>query len=316
MSPNTLPDISVCLINHRAKDYTLACLRSIFAHTHRASLEVIVVENASLDCSAQAIQREFPQVYLLQNAVPQTFTVNCNLAIRYGTGRYILVLNNDTVIEEGALDLLLQFMDHHPRCGAASAKLFSPDGLAQPVLVRTLSLKRYLYEILVVQNLTVVSTAYRQRISQKRDLQGITQVENLCGACMLVRRSVIEQVGIFDEQYNFYGEDIDWSYRIGRAGWQMYIVPEARILHYGDASLGQIRARAKIEEYKSVCWYFKKHHLDSVAAHLILKVAWLLTASLRLAGYTVLAIGNRPNAKHHAACYVQILRWHIRPERL
>ena len=103
MNPNIPPDISVCLINHRTKDYTLACLRSIFAHTHRASLEVIVVENASPDDSASAIRRDFPQVCLLQNAAPQTFTVNCNQSIRRGTGRYLLMLNNDTVIEEDAL---------------------------------------------------------------------------------------------------------------------------------------------------------------------------------------------------------------------
>ena len=130
-------------------------------------------------------------------------------------------------------------MDRHPQCGAVSAKLLSPDGLAQPVLLRTLSLGRYLHEILVVQNLTVVSQIYRRRISQKRDLRRITQVENLCGACMLVRRSVVELVGSFDEQFNFYAEDIDWSYRIGQAGWQLYIVPEARILHYGDVSSRQ-----------------------------------------------------------------------------
>jgi GT2 family glycosyltransferase len=308
-------DVSVCLINHATTGYTLNCLRSLYANTHAALLEVVLVENASPDDSARIIQQEFPQVQLLLNRTPQTFTVNSNLAIHHSTGRYVLVLNNDTVVHDEAVDLLVRFMDQHPECGAVSAKLQQADGLAQPILIKTPTLGWYVWEIMVVQNLTVVSTAFRRYFARKSDFCANTEVQNLCGACMLVRRAVIDQVGIFDEQYNFYAEDADWSYRINRAGWRMYIVADACITHYGDVSLGRVRARAKIEEYRSIRRFFAKHQLGGTATPLILKGSWLLVAMLRLLGYMLLAALKRTEAKQSVVAYRRILAWHLTPWR-
>ena len=306
-------DVSVCLINHATTSYTLNCLRSLVANTQAVTLEVVVVENASPDDSARIIQQQFPQVQLLQNRTPQTFTVNCNLAIRHSTGRYILILNNDTVVHKGAVDLLVRFMDQHPDCGAVSANLRQADGLAQRVLIKTPTLGWYVWEILVVQNLTVVSTAFRRYFARQSDFQTDTEAHNLCGACMLVRRAVIDQVGIFDEHYNFYAEDVDWSYRIKQASWRMYIVTDARVTHYGDVSLGRVRARAKIEEYKSVRRFFRKYQLGGPATPLILKGSWLLTTVIRLIGYMILATMKRTAAQQSAVAYGRILAWQLMP---
>jgi GT2 family glycosyltransferase len=306
-------DVSVCLINHVTTAYTLNCLRSLFDNTHEAMLEVVLVENASPDESAQIIQQQFPQVQLLQNRTPQTFTVNCNLAIRHSTGRYVLILNNDTIVHDAAVDLLAKFMDQHPECGAVSARLQQADGLVQRILIKTPTLGWYVWEILVVQNLAVMSTAFRRYFARQSDFHANTEVQNLCGACMLVRRAVIDQVGVFDEQYNFYAEDADWSYRIKQANWRMYIVADACITHYGDVSLGRVRARAKLEEYKSIRRFFKKYQPGSAATPLILKGAWLLTAMLRLFGYMLLAALRRAEAKHSAVAYWRILAWHLMP---
>jgi len=126
------PDVSICLINHKTKEYTSSCLRSIFRNTHSVSLEVFVVENASNDDGcAEAVRREFPQVHLLQNLEQQSFTFNSNQAIKRSTGRYVLVLNNDTLVQNGALDILTRFMDQHSECGAATAKLLETDQSVQ-----------------------------------------------------------------------------------------------------------------------------------------------------------------------------------------
>lgn len=310
-----LLDVSICLINHDGCEYTLNCLQSIFEGTHDISLEVFVVENASADGCAEAIRRVFPKVHLLQNSERQSFTVNNNLAIKRSSGRYVLVLNNDTLVQDGALDTLVRFMDQHADCGAAAAKLVHPDGSAQHVYVQPPTLCSYACRTLVIQNLSVVSAAYRKRLSKMCDYQSVTEVRNLTGACMLVRREVLGQVGLFDEGYDFYFEDVDWSYRIGQAGWHLYLVPEARIVHYGGATLDRVRALAKISEYRSVCRFFVKHRIGGQMALPILKVNWVLTSILRLCGYAVLAMSGRENAVQDASAYLQILGWHIWPRR-
>jgi GT2 family glycosyltransferase len=308
-------DVSVCLINHEGREHTLGCLRSILENTHSVTLEVFVVDNASQDGCADAIRRHFPSVHLLQNTERQSFTVNNNLAIKRSSGRYVLVLNNDTLVQDGALDALVRFMDQHTECGAATAKLVQPDGSAQHVYVRPPTLCSYAYRTLVIQNLSVVSAAYRRWLSDMCDYQDITEIENLTGACMFVRREVLGQVGIFDEGYDFYFEDVDWSYRIRQAGWRLYVVPGARIVHYGGATLDKVRVLSKISEYKSASRFFEKHRIGGAVALSAIKADWVLVSLLRLFGYSALALVGRDNAKHDALAYLDILRWHLSPRR-
>ena len=308
-------DVSICMINHKGREHTLSCLRSIFASTHSVSLEVYVVENASNDGCAEAIRQQFPEVHILQNSSARSFTYNNNLAIRHCAGRFVLVLNNDTLLQPGALDILTRFMEQHPDCGAATARLLAPDGSPQPLLSKAPTLCSYAYRLLFLQNLASFSAGWRRRIAGASDYRTPTEVESISGACMFLRREVIDQVGMFDEQFSFYFEDLDWSYRIRQAGWRMYLIPEVRIVHVGGASLRRVRANAKIEEYRSACRYFEKHHVGGIIATPVLKGLWLMTSLLRLCGYSALAMSGQDGRKQDAVAYLQVLKWHVLPRR-
>ena len=311
ISGHSPPDLSVCLINHNACDLTLQCLGSIFSQGDELRVETVLVDNTPGDGCGARVAEEFPGVIIVENPEPASFTVNNNRAIARSSGRYVLVLNNDTIVGPSSLGVLVRFMDEHPACGACSARLMNLDGTVQYVNRRPPTLASYAFRTVVRQNLWEISPRWRQRLAARNDVCKVTPVENLSGACMCLRREVVEQVGGFDEGFNFYFEDCDLGRRIRQAGWQMYIVPDAEIAHLGGASLGRVLVAAKIEEYKSACRFFPKHGVSMPLACVLLKMVWLAAAGVRLPAYVVLAVAHRPGARQNAGAYVRILLWHL-----
>ena len=311
ISGHSPPDVTVCLINHNARELTVQCLESIRQSADSLQVEVVLVDNTPGDGCGALVREQFPDVVVIDNTAPASFTVNNNRAIARSAGRYVLVLNNDTIVKPGALDTLVRFMDAHPECGACSARLTNPDGTAQYVSTGTPTLRSYAYHTLIQQNLSEVSAAWRRLMSARCSHTGPVPVDNLSGACMFLRREVVEQVGGFDEAYNFYFEDCDLSRRIRQAGWQMHIVPDAEIVHFGGASLGRALVAAKIEEYRSACRFFPKHGVGGPLASVFLKTVWLVASGIRLPAYVVLALAGRPGARRNAGAYARILFWHL-----
>jgi hypothetical protein len=193
-------------------------------------------------------------------------------------------------------------MDSHPGCGGCTAKLLNPDGSAQWVITETPTIGSYARQLLVDQNLAEIRGGWRRRLSRKCGFRGITPVRNLTGACMFLRREALEAAGHFDEGYNFYFEDCDLSRRLVQGGWKLFIVPDARIVHRGGATLGEVRATGKIEEYRSAVRFFGGKAAPA------LKTLWLATAGLRAAAYLVLAALGRRKAGREARAYWRVLK--------
>ena len=312
-------DLSICLVNVNARELTLQCLRSIYDYTSGIRFEVIVVDNASTDGSAEQIKRAFPSVQIIRVPQLQGFSSNSNLAIRQGVARYVLVLNNDTTIHDDAFTGLVTFMDEHPACGAAGCQLRNPDGTLQFVSARR---KRNLYTYVCIQ-LLLQETFPKSRLFGREYLPypqyfgPPIEVDVLSGACMVVRREVLETVGLLDEEYYLYCEDIDWSLRIKQAGWQIYYVPHISVTHLGNQTISKTRVRGRIEEYRSLVRYFRKFRaVGSITLAFIrlVRVISLLERML-LWGFLYLHPDKRETARQNIRACWEVIMWHFAREK-
>jgi GT2 family glycosyltransferase len=256
-------DLSIIIVNWNARDLLLACLQSIFTTAEGLALEVFVIDNASTDGSADAVRAAWPPVTVVENADNPGFSTANNQGLRRSRGRYALLLNPDTEVRPGALRTLVAFLDNHPSVGACGAKLLNSDGTIQKSTSRLPSLwtefaDKFCFNVLSRWNLGgYLTRAYAQ-----------TQpVGFATGACLLLRRTALDAVGLLDEDMFMYFEDSDLCARLWAAGWPVYLVPEAEVIHHHGRSASRNRARVTLEHRRSQLRYYRKHHgRGSVAA--------------------------------------------------
>jgi len=272
------PDLTISIISADNLTLLLPCLRSVFASTHRLTLEVFVVDNASTDGTAEAVAAEFPQVKVIRNTRRLGFSTNNNLVLRQGQGRYLMLLNDDTVVLDGALDTLVAFMDDHPEAGAVGSYLLNPDRSLQAAFA---SFPHPVIEAILPATSWTLAKARRQR--------GPFEVDSVCGAAMLVRREVLDQVGVLDTAFDpIYSEEVDWCYRIRQAGWKIYALPQSRVIHYGSVTMNQAVPRKYELLLSHKALFFRKHggKTSAIIYRAILglttacKVAWWTARSL------------------------------------
>lgn len=242
------PDLSVIIVNWNTRQLLLDCLRSLV--TSHLQLEVFVVDNASSDNSVAAVRANFPDVRVIENVVNRGFAAANNQAISQSRGRYVLLLNSDTVVLTGALERLVAFADAHPTVGVVGAQLLNGDGTLQPSWAAFPSL---LSELLG-KNL-------RSRRPYAKIAGGMAYaVDWVGGAALLTRRAAIEQAGLLDEHYFMYSEETDWCYRIKQCGWEICYLPTASVVHFGGQSSRQASLRMKTELYRSKLRFFEQHY--------------------------------------------------------
>jgi len=226
-------DISVVILNFNTKDLTHICLEKLFASDLGSySMEVIVCDNASTDGTDRMVKEHFPHVTVIQNGGNVGFAAGNNPGIRKARGRYVLLLNSDTEVHQDTIATMIAFMDVHPKAGAATCKLVLPDGAMDPACHRGFPTPwnslMYYGKLEKLFPRCKWSSGYHQLY---KDLSIAHEVDSISGAFFLVRREVIDTVGMLDEAYFMYGEDIDWAYRIKRAGWQIWFNPLVTTLH-------------------------------------------------------------------------------------
>jgi GT2 family glycosyltransferase len=216
--------------------------------------ETFVVDNASTDGSAALVRERFPWVRLIENSQNMGFARANNQAIACAAGRYVLLLNSDTVLHPGALSALSSFMDAHPGAGAAGGRLLNPDGSLQESCTPMLTPEREFWRLLFLDAVWP-RAAYPMR---RWDSAAPRPVEVIKGACLILRRAALDQVGLLDESYFLYTEEVDLCYRLAQAGWTCWWVPAAVVTHYGAASTRQAAEAMYAQLYRSKVQFYRK----------------------------------------------------------
>lgn len=256
-----LKDLSIIIVNYNTRQLTLDCLESVYASLSSYSYEVIVVDNASHDGSVEAIREAYPQVRLIANNDNTGFAVANNQGMKITKGRYILLLNSDTIVQQDTLHTMIGFMDRHPEMGASGCKVILPDGSLDKACKRGFPTpSASFYYAFGVSRLFPDRPKFNQYQLGHLSPDDEYPVDCLVGAFMLVRRETIEQVGGLDETFFMYGEDIDWCYRIKEAGWGIFYYPRTYIVHYKGGSARRKPLKITYEFHRAMWVFHRKHY--------------------------------------------------------
>jgi N-acetylglucosaminyl-diphospho-decaprenol L-rhamnosyltransferase len=250
-------DLSVLIVNWNTRDLLLQCLQSIYATVLDITFEVIVVDNASSDGSAQAVKKSFPQAHWIQNPTNLGFASANNQAISISGGRYIVLLNSDTQVRHGVFARAVAFMDCHPEAGIVGGILLNPDGSFQASYNDDPTL---FSELLLCAGVARWLRGKYYPSHSPRESQEAHPVDWVGGACLLARRDVIDQVGLLDPTYFLYSEELDWCSRFRRAGWKVYFLPDLQVIHWGGQSSQAIEERRLYWLTGSRLRFLAKHH--------------------------------------------------------
>lgn len=234
-------DLSLIIVNYNVRDLLVACLESIQKAMRATPLtfEIIIVDNASSDGSQDAVRHGFPSVRLIENSTNVGFAAANNCGLRNAGGRVLVLLNPDTTVPPGALESLTRYLDDHPDTGVVGPRLAYPDGSTQPSRRRFPTLLTGLMESTIVQDYWPENPAARRYYFTDQSNGVIQDVDWLVGACLVARREVFEQVGLLDEAFFMYSEEVEWCHRVRQAGWRIVYFPEATIVHHEGASSRQ-----------------------------------------------------------------------------
>ncbi|MEI6683906.1 MAG: glycosyltransferase [Bacteroidota bacterium] len=252
--------LSIVIVNYNVKYFLEQCLHSVQNACHGLDAEVFVVDNDSVDGSVKMVKEKFPEVLLIENKDNKGFSSANNQAIRKSTGQYILLLNPDTIVEDDTLRKVVDFMDAHPDAGGLGVKMLDGKGKFLPESKRGLPLPSVaFFKVFGLSALFPRSKIFSTYHLGYLDKDKTHVVDVLAGAFMLLRKTVLDKIGLLDEAFFMYGEDIDLSYRITEAGYKNYYYPGTRIIHYKGESTKKSSLNYVFVFYNAMIVFAKKH---------------------------------------------------------
>jgi GT2 family glycosyltransferase len=275
-----MKEISVIIVNWNSKDFLNRSLESIRENCSVRDCEVFVVDNNSSDGSADLVRKYFPQVKLIQNNENIGYAKANNQAIKESSGEYVLLLNPDTVLLPDAIEHLLSFMRENPDAGIVGPRLLNEDGTVQPSGKRFPSAPQTILETffqVCPRFHELMRKEYeRHLIFGRDDFEHVAETDEVSGACLLFRRQVIEEIGLLDDGFFLYYEDVDLCYRTKLAGWKVFILPEAQVVHHWGINAKERQILTITDHHKSRDLFFRKHHGAFAATMLKVCTVFLL----------------------------------------
>jgi len=252
--------LSIIIVNYNVRDFLMHTLESIRRAVVNISHEIFIVDNSSVDGSVEMVKNRFPEVHLIENQVNKGFAAANNQAMKISSGKYIVLINPDTVVQEDTFSNLLEFMEDHADAGASTCKILNPDGsfsidsrhsIPTPMSAFWKQIGFHLLfpksKIFARYNLTYL------------DENEIYPVDAISGSFMFIRRTTYEDVGNLDEDFFMYCEDVDYCYRITKSGWKIYYAPVSDIIHYKGESTKKNNLDYVLNFNKSLYLFYKKH---------------------------------------------------------
>ena len=299
-------DISVVIVNWNTKELLLGCLASVFETMKGMAFEVWLVDNGSHDGSVGAVRTKYSLVKIIENQRNLGFAGANNQAFRRMKGRYALLLNTDTVLTEGAVQELYAFMESNSGAGQSCGQLLNDDGSKQNSIANFPSL----LSLLCNQTLLRILLP-KQFPSKRKEYAKPIEVDSGIGACLMVRKKAMDEIGLLDESYFFFLEETDWAYRMKRAGWKIYFVPTARIFHFQGQSVGA-NVDSRVMYYRSRYIYFRKWHKRSYPIVRIVIFCRLLVNTVLTLLAMLLTFGLKGDLYRKFKIYVQLIAWHLK----
>ena len=246
-------DLSVIIVNYNTKSLLQKCLESVFASQTNYQFEVLVSDNASTDGSVEMLKQNFPKAKLIENTANLGFSKGNNVAIKQALGKYILLLNSDTEVRIDTFDLSIKYLDEHQEAGIMGCKVLMPDGSLDKACRR-----RFPNPWNSFLRLLELNKFSDYNINTPIDQE--TEVDAVMGAYLMNRKSVVEKIGLLNEEYFMYGEDIDWCWRVKEAGFKVMYYPAAQITHYkyGSAQTAPFKTIRLAHEAMKI--FYRKHY--------------------------------------------------------
>lgn len=253
-------DVSIIVVAWNVHDLLYDCLKSVYDQSQGIEFEVVYVDNASEDGSVEMVKTKFPEVRIIENDENKGFIIANNQGIEIASGRYVLLLNSDTIVLDNAIAKTTKFADEHPDAAVVGPKILSLD--------RTLRRDCFMYPSALNMFL---SASYFNKIFPKNkfcgreymtwwDFNDVREVDTICGCCALVRREAFEKVGLMDPTYFVYGDDPDWCCRFKKAGWKILFTPDAEIIHLGGQNTKREANKFLLQLHGSKLIFVRKHH--------------------------------------------------------
>ena len=272
-------DLSVVIVNWKVRDLLEKCLESLYRFTDGLEFEVFVVDNDSQDGSVEMVASRFPQAELIASNRNLGFAKGNNEAIRQSRGEFVLLLNPDTEFIDNALVPLVEFMRRTPAAGICGSKLLNSDQSLQPSVRRFPHLSDQLLIMLKLHHLLPQARCLRRYLARDFHYEEAQACDQVMGAVFLIRRELLDRIGLLDERYYIWFEEVDYCRLARDAGFEVWYTPEAAIIHHGGESFGQVFGPRKQQIFnRSLRQYFRKHH--GLGAWLVLLLIHPLSMAL------------------------------------
>ena len=305
---DTQPDVSVVLTNWNVKDLTRDCIHSVKEKSEGFTHELIVVDDASTDGSVEMLRKEFPEATLLINDQNLGFAKANNRGVAVARGRYVLLLNTDTLLLNNAIKILLDFLETHPEAAACCGTLRNRDMTPQVSYGSFPSFTEALVGALVPKRIVQKTRLPDRGVVPDAKTAKPIETDYLSGADILIRKDVIERIGLFDERFTTYCEETDFCYRVRhQTDMKLCFVPSAEILHFGGMSYDNVKEYRLQLVYSSHDKYLKKHHgqIYSAATRGLYALQYVIRAAARWPAYLIKGGEERKRYLEHAG-------WHIK----
>jgi GT2 family glycosyltransferase len=289
-------DLSIVIVSWNTRAMLQDCLSSTFAGMADLEAEILVVDNASADGSAEMVAEAFPQVHLIRNKENRGFAAANNQALRQATGRHVLLLNSDTLVHGSVLSASVAWLDAHSDVGIMGCRVLNADGSLQ---ITCSSFPSLLNLFLQTSSLSRLPVAYFDRYQMRRwDRRDEKDMEVVSGCYMMVRRAAINEVGLLDEAFFFYGEETDWCRRFRQNGWRLTFAPVGEITHFGGGSVKSLNHMRDVMLTEGTIRLHRKHFGLAGGVG-----CWLLLASFNLSRaltWTLLSLSGQETARIRA----------------
>jgi len=284
-------ELSIILVNWNGLEITRQCLKSIYEQTKNICFEIIVIDNASKDLSCKMIREEFPKVILVCNEENKGFAAANNQGINKSKGNFILLLNNDTIVLENAIEKTLFAAESNSKAAVMGCKVLNRDRTPQSSCFMFPSILNLIIAAAHLDTIFPKNKFFGRERYARSEWNEIKEVDVVAGCFMLVRRDAIEDTGTLDERFFMYGEETDWCMRFKKHGWKILFCPNGKIIHLGGESSKKIKGTMMLQLKGSILLFIKKHYsrLSYAAACIVISLYFLIRTPYHLVRDTTIS---------------------------